>query len=330
MTSLIPLLTVVVTLAIGAMAAPLATATFPGENGRISFNAFDETTQSVEIFTARRNGSDVRRLTDSGTGRASQISDWSPDGQTIAFDSDRVDVDGRQDVVQTYLMDADGGDVVQLTRGPGYHGNPSWSPDSTQLAIDTDWGDFPALQGIWLIPASGGDGVTQEDGRRLTTVPADADFDSEPQFSPDGRIVAFTRFRDPTHSAIHRVKVDGAVVKRLTPWRLNASDPDWSPNGRRITFDSGDALQAGSRANVFVMRANGKDRTRLTDIARIGEDGPFTGAQNPVWSPNGKRIMFTRYLAESSVLKVMRRDGSRKRSVVERSGCPNKADWASK
>jgi TolB protein len=330
MTFLVPLLTVVATLVIGAFSAPLAAATFGGENGRISFNAFDEATQSVEIFTARRNGSDVTRVTDSGTDRVAQISDWSPDGRKIAFDSNRVDIDGREDVVQTYVMDADGSDVVQLTRGPGFHGNPGFSPDGAQLAIDTDWGDFPALQGIWLIPTSDGDGVTQEDAERLTTVPDDADYDSEPQFSPNGRVVAFTRFRDPTHSAIHRVKADGTGLRRLTPWRLNASDADWSPNGRRITFDSGDALQPGSRSNVFVMRPNGKDRTRLTDIARIGEDGPFTGAQNPVFSPNGKRILFTRYLADSSVLKVMRRDGSRKRTVVERPGFPNKADWASK
>jgi Tol biopolymer transport system component len=313
-------------LLVGGLAPPLAGATFAGDNGRISFNAFSEVTGGVEIFTARPNGSDVQLLTDSGVDGASQISDWSPDGQTIAFDSDRVDDEGLEDVVQIYLMNADGSEVTQLTRGPGFHGNPGFSPDGGQLAIDADWGDFPANQGIWLIPAEDADGVTQEDAERVTSVPEDADFDSEPQFSPNGRSIVFTRFRDPTHSAIYRVRADGSGLRRLTSFRLNASDPDWSPNGRKITFDSGDALQAGSRSNVFVMRANGKGRKRLTDVPRIGEDGPFVGAQNPVWSPNGKRIMFTRFLAERSVLKVMRRDGSRKRVAVEQSGFPNKVD----
>ncbi len=46
--------------------------------------------------------------------------------------------------------------------------------------------------------------------------------------------------------------------------------------------------------------------------------------------PNGKRIMFTRFLGERSVLKVMRRGGSLKRTVVERPGFPNKVDWAAR
>src|SRR5262245_50612120 len=114
--------------ALTALGATSAMATFPGHNGPITFNAFSEATQTVHISSARANASWIQRLTESVTDHGAQISEWSPDGQTIAFDSNRVDIDAQEDVVQIYLMDADGSDVTQVTRGPGYHGNPGFSP----------------------------------------------------------------------------------------------------------------------------------------------------------------------------------------------------------
>jgi TolB protein len=309
------------------VAAP-SSATFGGADGRISFNRFIPRTKSLEIFTAKPNGSDVRKLT-SNPHHASVISDWSPDGQRIAFDSDRVDVDGRKHSVQIYLMAADGSGVTQLTRGPGEHLTPGWSPDSSSLAIDTDWGGGPALQGIWIIPASDPDGVTQEEAQRVTKIPARVDFDTEPQFSPDGGSIVFTRFRDLSTSAIFRVGIDGSGLERLTPWRLNDSDPDWSPNGRRITFDSGDfAGRTDGGGNIYVMRADGSERRKLTDYPPVR--GEFPGrpgiANNSVWSPSGTTIMFTHFLPKASKLVAMKPDGSGQHVVVG-DHFDNKVDW---
>ncbi|MDP9189832.1 MAG: hypothetical protein M3O25_11330 [Actinomycetota bacterium] len=313
-----------------AVVAAPSSATFPGVNGLISFNAYVERTKSFEIFTATRNGGDVRKLT-FNPNHNSVLPDWSPDGQRIAFQSDRVDVDGRKNAVQTYLMNADGSGLTQLTRGPGFQGAPGWSPDAANLAIDADWGGGPGLQGIWVIPASDPDGVVVSEARRLTTIPARAKFDSEPQFSPDGRSIVFTRFRSLSVSAIHRVSIDGTGLDRLTPWRLNASDPDWSPNGLKITFDSGDAGKAGSKGDIYVMRADGNGRKVLTDHPRLRKGEPFDLANNPVWSPSGTKIMYSHFLPEKTVLEVMKPNGSGKHLVVGgrfgRKHFPNKVDW---
>jgi TolB protein len=318
----------VVIIAVGA--AP-ASATFPGPNGRIAFNAFVEKTKSLEIFTATPKGRDVRRLTRSPN-TFSELPDWSPDGQRIAFFTERRV--GNQPV-QIQVMNADGSDVTELTRGPGFHGFPAWSPDGASLAIAADWGDYRGLRGIWIIPASAPGGVTQQEARRLTTLPpGNQTEDEEPQFSPDGSSIVFTRFKSPRKSAIHRVGINGSGLTRLTPWRLNASDPDWSPNGKKIAFDSGDAGLKGSKPNIYVMRADGGSRKRVTDFPPIEDCCPPSRgpgfANNPVWSPSGTRIMFTHFLTgpRGTRLVAMKPNGSRQHVVVGRKPeFVNKVDW---
>ena len=282
--------------------------------------------------TANPDGGDVRQLT-SIPRTDSQLPDWSPDGQRIAFFSERLD--GHQPV-QIQVMNADGSDVTELTRGPGFHGFPAWSPDAASLAIAADWGDHRALQGIWIIPASDPGGVTQQEARRLTTLPAGFGEDAEPQFSPDGSSIVFMRFKTARKSAIHRVGIDGSGLQRLTPWRLNASDPDWSPNGKKIAFDSADAPLRGSKGNIHVMRADGSGRKRLTNFPPLRQKccPPSRGpglANNPVWSPSGTRIIFTHFLPKGTRLVAMRPNGSRKQVVIGgrfgRLHFPNKVDW---
>jgi Tol biopolymer transport system component len=317
-------------LAIGAALAVPSQATLSGRNGRITFARFIERTNSVELFSSRPNGRDLTKLTNSGTRHGSVLSDWSPDAHRIAFDSDRVDRDGRKNVVQVYLMNANGSAERQLTRGPGFHGAPGWSPDAETLAIDADWGRPRAFQGIWVISASDPNGVTRTEARRLTNGPTAPGFDSEPQFSPNGKTIVFTRFKDARHSAIYRVRVAGGGLKRLTPFSLNNSDPDWSPSGQLITFDSGDAGRPGSKGDIYIMRAGGGGLTRLTDRPRLREGSPFDIANNPVFSPSGTRIMYTQFLEERTLLVMMRADGSGKHVAVRVSGFPNKVDWGSR
>jgi Tol biopolymer transport system component len=324
-------------LSLGAVVALVtpSSATPPGPDGLISFTRFSPKLNSAEIHIARPDGSGVQKLT-SNPRHFSLNSDWSPNGQLIAFDSDRVDVEGRKKVTQIYLMGADGSGVTQLTRGAGFHSSPGWSPDGTRLAIEADWG-ARALQGVWIVSASDPDGVTQAEAQRVTTLPKGAEFDSEPQFSPDGSRIAFTRFKsfEKRRSAIHVVATDGSGLQRLTPWKLNASHPDWSPDGQRIAFDSGDVQLPKNKGDIYVMRADGSGRTRLTDNPRIRVGKPFKQDGNPVWSPSGTMIMYVRFHARrfdpesgppGGKLMVMNPDGSGKHVVVD-GKLQNRADW---
>jgi Tol biopolymer transport system component len=315
-----------------------ADATFPGVNGRISFHRFLESQTNpdrgtFQIFSSLPDGSDVQQLTFPVKRSSSVFSDWSPDASQIAFDSDRTDQDGRKHVVQIYLMSSEGEEagVKQLTVGPGFHGDPAWSPTGEELAIDAAWGDYPASQGIWTIPAADPDGVTQSEAQRVTTLPEGADFDSEPQYSPDGEWIAFSRFKrceKSCLSAIFRVHTDGKALERLTGWKLEASAPDWSPDGTMITFDSCDSGRIGCSGDIYVMNADGSDMVKLTDNPLVTKNR-FKFANNPVWSPDGTKILYSQWPRAGFPVKLVtiNPDGSGKALIVDGDFFQNKADW---
>jgi Tol biopolymer transport system component len=112
------------------------------------------------------------------------------------------------------------------------------------------------------------------------------------------------------------IRPDGTHVRLLTrgrgghPGSYSNFSPDFSPNGKRIvvsrrTFPGG--------FHVWIMRADGSHRHRLTRTARHNQVGP-------VFSPNGKKIAYEEYPSINASgfegTKVMRTDGSHLRKVI--------------
>ena len=121
---------------------------------------------------------------------------------------------------------------------------------------------------IYVMDANGGN---QEN---LTNHPAD---DRHPDWSPDGRKIAFVSRRDGAGSQIHVMDAGGKNVIRLTDEPGGKRDPDWSPDGKQIAF----SVYGRDEDYIAVMDANGRNRKKLQDKA-IGTS----------WSPDGKQIAF--------------------------------------
>ncbi|MBI3962627.1 MAG: PD40 domain-containing protein [Deinococcus sp.] len=135
---------------------------------RIAFEAIRN--NNLDIFTVAEDGSDLERLTDSPG--SDGYPEYSPDGNLIAFDSNRTGEFG------IWIMNADGSEHYQITFD-GDDGFPTWHPSGRWLAFQSNRAGDPD---IWMVNADG-TGL-----RQLTSNPAN---DIHATFTRDGRFLAF-------------------------------------------------------------------------------------------------------------------------------------------
>lgn len=116
---------------------------------------------------------------------------WSPDGQSIAFTSNRS---GNFDI---WVQRVAGGNAVQITRSTAQDTQPAWSPDGSSIAFRSERDSG----GLYVVPAGGGP------ERQLTT------FGLFPQWTPDGAEIIF-RTGLSSNSGLHTVAAAGGEPPR--------------------------------------------------------------------------------------------------------------------
>jgi Tol biopolymer transport system component len=192
---------------------------------------------------------------------------WSADGRRLVASWYRGD---RYGLFGLLPPDADGmppepSRGIPLTEGVW----ASWSPDGLWVAFETS-GD-----GNGDVYRARPDGTGPEN---LTLSDTD---DGEPEYSPDGRRIAFTSAGGPEGARIWIMDADGREPRRLSPDLPGVAQhgPAWSPDGRRIAFY---ATAEGGDDTVYVASADG------SVVEALGA-GAF-----PSWSRDGRRIYFDR------------------------------------
>ena len=190
-----------------------------------------------DIFLIARDGSGLRRLTDS-RGDDSHPA-WSASGR-IYFNSARATPDHGADWsrqwIDIYSMKADGSDVRRLTECRSVCTYPAVSPDEQRIAYRAVT-DSPALS--WnLTPGARNSEVMVLDlaGGEPLNVSRDPAFDGWPTWSPDGRWVVFAsnRGRVAYTGQIYAVRADGSGLRELTGGRLSRVQPRFAPDGRLL------------------------------------------------------------------------------------------------
>ena len=190
----------------------------------------------------------------------------------------------------TYVMDADGSNVVRIGSMLGAQGVGvvSWSPDGSKVAF-VQCPDVPGSDSELLVVNADGSGevnVSNNASPDVIVCYSDAEnggFD----WSPDGTRLVFHSLRDP--SGLYVVNADGSNLSFLVSRIL----PAWSPDGQWIAF-IGQQDEANWQIDLEIIRPDGSGRMLLAEIpcsySALG--GPCM-APKVRWSPDGTMLLFS-------------------------------------
>jgi TolB protein len=323
------------TVGVALIGAAVAHATFQGENGRIAFRRYlnDDHTRAA-LFTVRPGGGGIRQITHPDGLRATTEPDWSPSGRWIVYtvypendeDRSRMAIIRRDGTHPRSLADVCTGSCL-------FDGFPAWSPSGNWIAFQRGLG--PSVHKNKVIAIY----VMRKDGSRLhritqkrASVSEDARWeDHAPAWSPSGRTFAFERYdRKRDRQAVFTMRRNGTCLRRITPWSMGASQPDFSPAGYWLlvrTHESSD-----TSGNIWLISRDGLNRHAVT------HDPAGTAKwQSGSFSPDGTKIQAGRTPVVGGEQQggtdvwTMNLDGSQLRNITQ---TPNKwesaSDWGAR
>ena len=184
---------------------------------------------------------------------------WSPDGQSVAFVSDRS---GKG---QIYVLAVNGGEARQLTKCPNGATNPVWSPDGTKIAFNA------ALKNGESLSTN-----ISEEKKDKRPVPLEVD---KMKYKSDAY-----GFWQGNFNQVAAVDVRTGEAQLLTSGEHDYQLQSWSPDGKHITVtaDLSEDKDQSFRSDVYLIHAETKETKKLT-----GSTGYFG---NATWSPNGRYV----------------------------------------
>jgi Tol biopolymer transport system component len=221
------------------------------------------------IYVVKADGRGLKRLTRKGLDAHDPT--WSPDGRRIAFISNE----------SLFVVGSSGLNVRRLLPlGDSFLSSPSWSPDGASIAFaavtEDDIGGGDAYGSIVVVPAAGGEVTYLTSGDDV--IPDDAlpgtwAEDADPDWSPDGSRIAFTRMvwlcGKCDQEEIFSVAADGSDVRWISAnpeGRFSGgAGPSWSPDGTMLV---------GERGGIVILTLDGKTMRVLN-----------LGGSDPAWQP---------------------------------------------
>lgn len=251
----------------------------------------------------------------------------------------------RGDIEDIYITNGAGTTTYNLTNARSRDWHPSWSPDGTQIAFNSD---RSGQTDIWIMEGNG------KNARNLTNSPSS---DTSPDWSPVSNEIAFISDRDGALD-LYTIQVDNGKVTRITNDGITKSDPTWSPDGTHIVYwtSQNDLVQLQSvniaTGEVTMIRADGQslwpsysnadDRIAIFsneqgsyDILQFdpsnGEVVNLTNSPSndarPAYSADGNRLAFMSDRDGNVEIYVMDADGLNVRRLTDNAGDDTSPDW---
>ncbi len=234
---------------------------------------------------------------------------WSPDGRWIAYTTEAIS--GGTNLM---LLNVATGESTALTEGSNLHLEPVWSPDGSRLAfvLNQPRNRFH----VYAMPLENGKPgapvrITDESSFGRARLYFDEyDDHISPSFSPDGKEMLLVSNRGITlgSGAIWRAPVEPNAMAKgrqlLREETLYRTQPQWSPDGKRILYSSHRGSQFN---NLYVLPVEGGEPYQLT----FGDWDRF----DPRWSPDGEWIAYISNEKGVSDLRLLKTFGGEERKV---------------
>ena len=184
--------------------------------------------------------------------------------------------------MEIYVVNVDGTGMKRLTNSPGYDAEGSFSADGRQIVFTSSRDGDPD---IYIMNADG------SHTRQITNTPG---YDGGPFFSPDMRWIIFRSDRQKQNMLqLYAISVEGQHEVQLTH---NLGTVNWAPyfhpSGRYIIWGRADYSHGRGSFNLYTMEIKTSETTftggKVTQIT----DNRAADIL-PVFSPNGKKLMWT-------------------------------------
>ena len=211
---------------------------------------------SYDIFTAKRDGSDLKPLT--------QTRSYDAEATICPLDGSIVFTSTRDGDLELYRMDAGGSNVKRLTEAPGYDGGAFFSADCQQIVWRAsrpegeELADYRRLLANDLVRPSKMDlWVASADGSKARQVTDLGGASFAPFFFPSGKRIIFSTNHHSESGRefdIWAINVDGTGLEQITHTEGFDGFPMFSPDGKRLAFASNRNQGKPGETDVYVAR----------------------------------------------------------------------------
>lgn len=209
---------------------------------------------------------------------------YAPDGKTIVYL--RID----KNTGEVYIADRNTKVSKLMGKYKGLNFAPRYSPDSKKIIFSIAKGTSTAIYEQDLYSKS------------LKQLTPHHGIDTSPGYSPDGEKIVFVSDRTG-RPKLYTMNSDGSQQECITPNAGTYTQPCWSPRGDFIAFN----LQKGGQFYIGIMRTDGSDQ-RLIATGYLVED--------PIWTSNGRYLLFTLQPSLKSKQQIIRMDITGKHQYV--------------
>jgi tricorn protease len=200
-----------------------------------------------EIVTVPASKGDIKNLTES-PGVADRAPTWSPDGQSIAYLTDK----GGE--YRLAVMPAKGGEATLYDLGdaPAYYYSPQWSPDSKKVVYTDN------RHSIWIF-----DLASKKNTKVDTTPYENPTFQMNPVWSPDSKWLTYHRDLDSHVTGVFLYSLDSGKVTQVTDVLSDAFSPCFDRSGKYLYF--GASTNSGT-ANAWLDLSSYRSINRTAGI----------------------------------------------------------------